>query len=189
MKSQDRKHPFHASVNMTGSASGGGSGQGSTLGDPDFVNIVPTDQYLDRYVFFTDFTYPETKLTVVRKKTPAGFLPVKLDCAGGGGHIDWHALDAVDGTGEYEFAWVQLTAGFAPQKVSPPPPAHAATAVTPPRAKAPSRSPSGDGAKTRATATQAGWARDRSTTRRYPPCSEQRGRALAHTRSMIVAMP
>lgn len=119
VKSQDRKHPFHASVYMTGSASGGGSGQGSTLGDPDFVNIVPTDQYLDRYVFFTDFTYPETTLTVVRKKTPAGFLPVKLDCTGGGGDIaDWHPLDAIDGNGEYEFGWVQLTTGFAPQKVS-----------------------------------------------------------------------
>ena len=42
---------------------------GQTLGDPDFVNIVPSDQFLDRYVFFTDYTFPETTLTFVRRKT------------------------------------------------------------------------------------------------------------------------
>src|SRR5690606_18357697 len=51
---------------------------------------------------------------VVRKKTPAGFLPVKLDCGG-----DVTGFSPVDGAdGDYEFAWVQLTAGFAPQKLS-----------------------------------------------------------------------
>jgi hypothetical protein len=117
VKSQDTKHPFHASVYMTGSTSGGGSGSGSTLGDPDFVNVVPTDQYLDRYVFFTDFTYPETSLVVVRKKVNGNFLPVKLECAGGNGDIaGWKPLDGPDG--DYEYAWVQLTSGFVLQKLT-----------------------------------------------------------------------
>jgi hypothetical protein len=116
VKSQDSKHPFHASVYMTGSVFGGGGGGGRTLGDPDFVNIVPTDQFLDRYVFFTDFTYPETTLTVVRKRTPAGFLPVKLDC---GGDIEgFRPIDGIQQDGDYEYAWVTLTTGFVPQKIT-----------------------------------------------------------------------
>jgi hypothetical protein len=111
VKSQDSKHPFHVNVFMTGSEYGGGNGGGATSGDPDFVNVPPVDQYLDRYVFFTDFTFPETSLTVVRRKTSAGFVPVELECAG---PIDgWQPLGS---SGTYEFAWVTLTSAFAPQK-------------------------------------------------------------------------
>lgn len=113
VRSQDEKHPFHASVYMTGSTSGGGSGGGRTLGDPDFVNVVPNEQFLDRYVFFTDFTYPETSLTIVRKKTPAGFMPVKLDCGG-----DVTGFSPLGSSGEYEYAWVPLTRSFVPQKLA-----------------------------------------------------------------------
>ncbi len=111
VRSQDTKHPFQASVYMTGSMSGGGwSTGGRTLGDPDFVTLVPTDQYLDRYVFFADYTFPETSLTVVRRKTAAGFMPVTLACAG---EIEgWRPLGA---DGELEFAWVRLTSGYRPQ--------------------------------------------------------------------------
>ncbi len=112
VRSQDTKHPFHASVYMTGSTSGGGSPSGGrTLGDPEFVNLVPSDQFLDRYVFFTDFTYPETSLTVVRRKTPQGFKPVRLECGEIG---EWQPI----GTGgEFEMAWVRLTSGFVPQQI------------------------------------------------------------------------
>lgn len=111
VKSQDAKHPFHVSVYMTGSTSGGGvPGRGRTLGDPDFVNVVPSDQFLDRYVFFTDFTYPETSLTIVRRKTSSGFKPVALGCAG---QIDGFA--PLGSSGEYEYAWVRLSNGFIPQ--------------------------------------------------------------------------
>ena len=111
MKSQDSKHPFHVNVYMTGSTYGGGNGGAPTTGDPDFVNVPPADQYLDRYVFLTDFTFPETTLTVVRRKTATGFVPVELECAG---PIDgWQPLGS---SGEYEFAWVKLTSGFLPQK-------------------------------------------------------------------------
>lgn len=112
VKSQDSKHPFHASVYMTGSTYGGGGG-GRTLGDPDFVNVVPSDQFLDRYVFFTDFTYPETALTIVRRRAPGGFMPVKLDCGG-----DVTGFAPLGESGEYEYAWVRLTTGFIPQKLA-----------------------------------------------------------------------
>jgi len=109
VKSQDAKHPFHVNVYMTGATYGNGTGK-TTLGDPDFVNVPPTAQYLDRYVFFTDFTFPETALTVVRRKTAKGFMPVELEC---GGEIDgWQPLGS---SGQYEFAWVKLTSGFLPQ--------------------------------------------------------------------------
>ena len=65
VKSQDAAHPFYASVFMTGSTYNGTQ----TYGDPDFVNLVPSDQFLDRYVFATDFTYADTNLTIVRRAT------------------------------------------------------------------------------------------------------------------------
>ena len=111
VRSQDSKHPFQASVYMSGSMNGGGSPTGGrTLGDPDFVTMVPTDQFLDRYVFFADYTFPETSLTLVRHKTPTGFKPVTLECAGE--ITGWEPLGT---TGELEFTWVRLTSGSRPQ--------------------------------------------------------------------------
>ncbi|MEA2748189.1 MAG: hypothetical protein QOI41_2332 [Myxococcales bacterium] len=114
VKSQDTKHPFHAAVYMTGATFGGGTpGGGTTTGDPDFVTVVPSDQFLDRYVFFTDYTFPDTSLTIVRRKTATGFQPVTLEC---GGEVSGFA--PLGTTGEYEFAWVRLTSGFVPQKLA-----------------------------------------------------------------------
>ncbi|AKU95058.1 hypothetical protein AKJ09_01722 [Labilithrix luteola] len=104
VRSQDDAHPFHVAAYMTGGSTYGG------LGDPDFVTIVPTEQFLDRYVFFTDFTYPETTLSIVRRATPRGFLPVTLDCVG-----EVPDFRPLGGTGELEYAWVRLTAGGTPQ--------------------------------------------------------------------------
>jgi len=76
--SQDSDHPFLLFAYMTSE-----SEVGSGLGDPDFVLVVPPDQYLDRYVFFADPTYPETNLVLVRKRdTQGNFHDVTLDCAG-----------------------------------------------------------------------------------------------------------
>jgi hypothetical protein len=80
------------------------------LGDPDFVNVVPADQYLDRYVFFADYTYPETTLTIVRRKTASGFAPVFLECAGE--ITDFRPLGTA---GEFEYAWVHTTDQGTPQ--------------------------------------------------------------------------
>jgi len=81
-----------------------GARKNSTLGDPDFVNIVADDQFLDRYVSFVDHTYSDSTLTVVRRKDQLGFHDVELDCIGAIG--DWKPL-GTDGTTEY--AWVQVT--------------------------------------------------------------------------------
>jgi hypothetical protein len=112
VKSQDNKHPFHAAVYMTSSTFGGGApGGGRTTGDPDFVNVAPSDQFLSRYVFFTDFTFPDTSVTVVRRKTANGFLPVTFECAG-----EITGFAPLGTSGEYEYAWVTLTSGFVAQK-------------------------------------------------------------------------
>ena len=74
--------------------------------DPDFVNLVPSDQFLDRYVFFADYTFPETSLAIVRRRTN-GFQPVTLECAGE--LTDFQPLDGENG--EFEYAWVKLTEG------------------------------------------------------------------------------
>ncbi len=76
VKSQDGQHPFYMSAHMTGGANA------MNRGDPEFVNVIPPAQYLASYVFFTDPTYPETNLVIVRTKSTSGFKDVTLDCAG-----------------------------------------------------------------------------------------------------------
>ena len=107
VRSQDSRHAFHVNVYMTGSQLGRYTGAGSTLGDPEWVNVPATGQFLDRYVFFTDFTYPDTGLTVVRRKNAGGFSPVELSC--GGEITGWKPLGT---SGTYEYAWVDLTTSF-----------------------------------------------------------------------------
>lgn len=89
VRSQDPQHPFYMSAHMTG---GGlydpdpedAQGNADGRGDAEYVNVVPTGEYLDKYIFFTDPTYPETNLVVVRKAGSGefGFADVELDCAG-----------------------------------------------------------------------------------------------------------
>jgi hypothetical protein len=51
-------------------------------GDPEFVNVVATEQYSKDYTFLTDPTYPETSLVVIRRPDAAGkFADVRLACA------------------------------------------------------------------------------------------------------------
>lgn len=112
VKSQDSLHPFHVNVYMTGAEYGGGTKGSITNGDPDFVNVPPTEQYLDRYVFFADHTFPETTLTFVRTKTANGFMPVELGCAG---ELDgWMPIGS---SGQHEYTWVTLTKSYQAQKV------------------------------------------------------------------------
>jgi len=97
VRSQDGDHPFYIAQYMTGSESAG-------EGDPEWVNIVPTDQYLDHYVFFTDPTYSETSLVVVRRPSQAGeFADVTLDCAGP--LVGWQPV------GDYEYTRIDLVTG------------------------------------------------------------------------------
>ena len=111
VKSQDDDHPFMAFTYMSGSANIANAGGPAGYGDSEFLRIVPGQQYLSRYVFFTDPTYPETNLVVVRKKGDAGFADVTLDCAGTLG--GWQAVGA---SGEYQVSRIDLSRhDFEPQ--------------------------------------------------------------------------
>ncbi len=102
VRSQDAAHPFYLASYMTGGAPYQGTG------DPDFVNVVPPAQYLPRYTFFTNPTYPETNLVVVRARDAvSGAMPdVTLDCAGllGG----WQTVGT---SGTYQLTRVDLSTG------------------------------------------------------------------------------
>jgi len=91
--SQDAQHPFFISQMMTGCDVTGGSRTGCSaaaiskfgsccLGDEEYVIVVPPAQFLQKYVFFTDPTYPTTNLVFTREKTASGFQDVTLDCTG-----------------------------------------------------------------------------------------------------------
>lgn len=98
VRSQDEDHPFYAAAYMTGGQPFGGAG------DPEWVNLIPPEQYQRRYIFFTDPTYSETELVVVRREEDGAFADVDLDCAGPIG--DWKPL--ADGI---EWTRVQLVTG------------------------------------------------------------------------------
>lgn len=120
VRSQDDAHPFHAAVYMTSAKFNGGVDEEQNEdytaivfgnGDPEFVNLVPSQQYLDRYVFFVDYTYPLSTLTVVRKKNGDHFSPVELDCVG-----EMTNFKPLGTSGEYEYAYFDLTTNFNPTK-------------------------------------------------------------------------
>ncbi len=102
VRSQDAAHPFYVASYMTGGEPYDGTG------DPEFVNVVPPAQYLPRYTFFTDPTYPETNLVVVRARdTTSGQMPdVTLDCAG-----LLRGWAPVGTAGSYEMTRVDLSTG------------------------------------------------------------------------------
>jgi hypothetical protein len=107
VRSQGKTHPFYLAGYMTGCASvnkkiAPGGEPADCRGDPDFVNVIPTDQYLSQYVFFTDPTYPETNVVLVRAK---GAKDVTLDCLGVVGA--WQPI----GESRFEYARVDLVRG------------------------------------------------------------------------------
>jgi hypothetical protein len=106
VKSQDDQHPFYLAAHMTG-ADYAGSGGTDGRGDPEWVNVIPSAEWLASYVFFTDPTYPETDLVVTRQKGPNGFADVFLDCHGTAPLTGWTSL----GSGQYEYTRVDLVSG------------------------------------------------------------------------------
>ena len=109
VRGQDANHPFYFAQYMTG---GQITSNASDLingeGDPEFVNVITPPQYLSRYTFFTDPTYPETNLVVTRvlDATTGTFPEVTLDCAGL--LTGWQAIGA---SGKYQFTRVDLQTG------------------------------------------------------------------------------
>jgi hypothetical protein len=103
VKSQDNGHPFYLGQIMPGCNVAGGSRGGGCLGDEEYVVLLAPAQFLTKYVFFTDPTYPTTNLVFTRVKTPQGFRDVKLDCLGT--LTGWQPLGQ---TGDYEITNVDL---------------------------------------------------------------------------------
>ncbi len=106
--SQDAAHPFYMSAHMTGGGlydpDPNDPALGDGRGDAEFVNVVPPLQYLSKYVFFTDPTYPETNLVVVRPRGNGGFADVNLDCAG-----NLTGWAPVGNAGDYEYTRIDLS--------------------------------------------------------------------------------
>lgn len=98
VKSQDVDHPFLFFTYMSGS-----EGAESGYGDPEFVVSVPPAQYMNSYVFFTDPTYPETSIVVIRNKLNDTFREVNLDCAG--------PLAGWQPVGDYEWTRADISVG------------------------------------------------------------------------------
>jgi hypothetical protein len=68
--------------------------------------VIPPEQYLASYTFFTDPTYPETNLVLVRERKNGAFADVNVDCAGtvtgwqpidSGDNLEYTRLDLVTG--------------------------------------------------------------------------------------------
>lgn len=77
VKSPDDQHPFYMAGHMLGASTPNANG----TGDPEYVNVIPPQQYLDKYIFMTDPTMSFTSITLVRGKAKdATYKDVKLDC-------------------------------------------------------------------------------------------------------------
>jgi hypothetical protein len=109
VKSQDAQHPFYMAAYMTGAAQfdpsqmGDMTGVADGRGDAEFVNVVPPGEFASAYTFFTDPTYPETNLVLVRSKVNGSFADVSLDCAGN--LTGWAPIGT---SGNYEFTRIDL---------------------------------------------------------------------------------
>jgi len=109
IKSQDAQHPFYVGTMMTGcNINQGGMLNGQ--GDEDYTNVLPSGQYLNKYVFFTDPTYTTTSFSIVRKKTNQGFQDVTVDCVGK--VAGWKPVGS---GGQYEYAVVTILLNGASQ--------------------------------------------------------------------------
>jgi hypothetical protein len=113
VSSQDVNHPFYVSAHMTGAAEfdpsqqdGGANATPDGRGDAEFVNVVPPGEFVSSYVFFTDPTYPETDLVVVRTLGSSGFADVTLACAGV--LTGWQPVGT---SGKYEYTRFDLMTG------------------------------------------------------------------------------
>jgi hypothetical protein len=103
--SQDTEHPFHMGQYMTGAWYIASPVPFMGEGDPEWVGVIPADQYLEHYIFFTDPTFPEASLVVVRSPAAASglFEDVSLDCLG--------PLTGWQPVGQFQYTRVDLATG------------------------------------------------------------------------------
>ncbi len=93
VKSQDDQHPFLIAQLLSGAV--------SSEGDEEYVNVIPPAQFLNHYVFFTDPSYSNTTLSIVRVKGKNGFADVEIGCSGP--VTGWKSAG-----GSYEYTTTQL---------------------------------------------------------------------------------
>jgi hypothetical protein len=109
VSSQDANHPFELTTYMSG-----WHDTENALGDPEFVNVPATGQYMNAYTFFTDPTYRETSLVVVRKRGADGkFADVHLGCSA-------TPIAGFQPAGDFQLAWVSLASTPADGDYLPP---------------------------------------------------------------------
>jgi hypothetical protein len=106
--SQGNEFPFYLGQAMSGCFVPG-SDDFNCLGDEDYVTMLPPAQWLSRYVFFSDPTYPTTNLVFVRKRTAGAFADVTLECLG-----TLTGWQPVGSSGEFEITNVDLIRNNAP---------------------------------------------------------------------------
>jgi IgGFc binding protein len=103
VRTQDAEHPIYMAAYMTGADALDANG----VGDAEFVNVVPAQQYQNAYSFYADPTYADTSLAIIRRKTNGEFKDVWLECAGI--LSDWKAIGV---RGEYEWRRIELARRF-----------------------------------------------------------------------------
>lgn len=104
VRSQDSDHPLYVASVMTGAS----SVMSTAMGDPEVVMAIPTNQWLDTYGFFSDYTYALSSVFVTRRKVDGSFRDVTLDCAGP--LTGWKSI-----TEDFEWTYAELTRDGAPQ--------------------------------------------------------------------------
>ena len=110
VRTQDSEHPIYVAAYMTGADGDGRDAKNyAERGDAEFVNLVPTGQYLNEYSFYADPTYKDTSLVIVRAKHDGKFHDVWLECAG-----TLTGFKTIGTRGDYEFMRVDLSRNGGP---------------------------------------------------------------------------
>ncbi len=104
VRSQDAEHPIYVAAYMTGAQAKYFGSPPTGNGDPEFVNVVPAQQWMNAYSFYADPAYDETSLVVIRAKSHGTFKDVWLDCAG-----NLPDFRPIGTRGEYEYTRVDLS--------------------------------------------------------------------------------
>jgi len=110
VRTQDADHPIYVGAYMSSADAGFRKLSFGGAGDPEFVNVVPSGQYLNAYSFYSDPSYGDSSLVIIRAKTRGEFKDVWLECAG----ENLSDFKPIGTRGEYEFTRVDLAKAGGP---------------------------------------------------------------------------
>lgn len=110
VRSQSDDFPFSLTQYMSGTLSGqpgcGAMAGVCTLGDDEWVTLVPPQQFLRYYAFFVDPTYGTSTLVLTRERGATGFSDVEIECMG-----EVEGWMPIGNSGQFEVAHVELFRG------------------------------------------------------------------------------